>query len=198
MSFLTGYSRKKPTGRRKDERGEETTRKGRGYQGRRGQAWHEGVDRTERERNDNPFDGHNAARHRKAHQTRNTANRTPTPTVSSSASSSLYLCFHLSPAPKSSRRTYPWLYANRHRSPRPVINLLNYITRGPAVPLSTPTNGTSYKCTTLPSPQPYRHPTSSPFLLSARYCPTAFVRIFQNYVTRQIRVYLVEEWSKGF
>lgn len=81
VSFLIGYSGKKPTGRRKDEREErkrdenETTTE----RVTRTAEWHEGVDRTERERNDNPFDGHNAAQHRKAHQTRNTANRPPSP-----------------------------------------------------------------------------------------------------------------------
>lgn len=68
-SFLTGYTPRRgwfeEKARRRDER--EAAR----------------VTRTEergagRERNDNPFDGHNAARHRKAHQTRNTANRATT------------------------------------------------------------------------------------------------------------------------
>lgn len=142
MSFLTGYRRKEAeaseerTGGRERRQAErrEGFRRVRGVAGR-------GVARAERERNDNPFDGHNAARHRKAHQTRNTANRLlPSPFRSPRR---LSICFHLSsfplpatllPVPSSYHgrklaANLPWLYANRHRSPGPVINLLNYITR---------------------------------------------------------------------
>lgn len=88
--------------------------------GRVARGWE--AEEAERERNDNPFDGHNAARHRKAHQTRNTANRPPLVSFSSLASPRLVPpSLHLSPQPSpspsktSKRPTYPRLYANHHR-----------------------------------------------------------------------------------
>lgn len=150
-SFLTGCTRRKGSREGRSVKGE--WREARGWE----------AEEAERERNDNPFDGHNAARHRKAHQTRNTANRPPLVSFSSLASPRLVPpSLHLSPQPSpspsktSKRPTYPRLYANhhRHRPPGPVINLLNYITRTRFCPsLAHPS---SYKSTIFPLP--YNHP----------------------------------------
>lgn len=161
----------------------------------RTERWHQGVDRTERERNDNPFDGHNAARHRKAHQTRNTANRPPSPFRPLHRRLSICVFIFLQP-PKPRSQLTPWLYANRHRSPGPVINLLNYITRTrcpsvqppPSHPpiLSFPTN--------VLYPPLYTHPPklAPSFQLVGLFAPTSPLchrtlvmrGLLRNYVTK--------------
>lgn len=179
MSFLTGYSGKKPEGGRSGDGEGRKRRKGDRDRKMESEGWRR-AGWTERERNDNPFDGHNAARHRKAHQTRNTANRPPLPVTSSASSLYLFSSFPVPLTPESSRRTYPWLYANRHRSPGPVINLLNYITR-----------------TCCPSPPP--RALSHPLPFCSRFVPltppsrtrTVFLRIFlEYYETTGVRVVL--------
>lgn len=123
---------------------------------------------AERERNDNPFDGHNAARHRKAHQTRNTANRPPLVSLSSLASprlaSSLYPCAHLSPrlTPSPSLENLeaanlpPVICKPPPPSPRASHKLTELYYADPLVPLCPPISlpppppPSSYKSTIFP------------------------------------------------